>query len=170
MINESTLHKIKPSQLINFKTFALHALIAAAMIYFLLLDGFDIPNRNAFNGHLNIITFTVITCLTLSSLYAYLTIKTTLYTITDHRIIKSFGLFNKETIDCVLYRVREVQLFEPFIYRLFKIGNVQLISSQHEARVIHLIAIKNAGQIKEELRTLIEQRRAERGINELDTY
>ena len=170
MLNETVLHEIKPSQLINFRTFAFSFFIFTAVAYLFTLKNYNEINGTHFSGHLDSLLLIVAIFSMLNGLYAYLTIKTTIYTITDHRIIKSFGLFNKETIDCVLYRVREVQLFEPFVYRLFRIGNVQLISSQHEARVIHLIAIKNASRIKEELGTLIELRRADRGINELDTY
>jgi len=105
----------------------------------------------------------------LYALYRYLDTNADSYTLTSQRIIRRVGLFNRTTFEIELYRVKDVHLFEPLQLRLFGLGTIHLISSQRSSPLFELKAIKNAAELREQLRHLVETRRNEKGVGEYDT-
>ena len=103
------------------------------------------------------------------ALYQYLVVNAASYTLTNQRIIRKIGLMNRTTFEVELYRVKDVHLFEPLQLRMFGLGTIHLISSQRSSPVFELTAVKNAAELREELRHLVERRRNEKGVGEYDT-
>ena len=144
------------SQLLNFRQYAVVVIVIIACILlaahfannFLLLPGLIA----LFYG-----------------LYRFFIIRSASYTLTNQRIIRRSGVFNRTTFEIELYRVKDVHLYEPLQLRLFRLGTISLISSQRSTQIFELTAIKDATAIREQLRHLVERRRNEKGVGEYDT-
>jgi len=144
------------SQLLNFKHYIIVVLLIAASIW---------ATTYFSNNYLLVAGFLALAY----GLYKYLALQSARYTITNQRIIRRFGLFNRATFEIELYRVKDVHLYEPLQLRLFRLGTISLISSQRSTQLFELTAIKNAAAIREQLRHLVERRRNEKGVGEYDT-
>lgn len=92
------------------------------------------------------------------------------YEVTSERIKVIKGLFSKRTDELELYRVKDTSLIEPFIYRMFGVGNISIVTNDATTPALELRAIKNAKDIREKLRASIEECRARKrtGLVELE--
>jgi len=102
----------------------------------------------------------------LLALYYYLDIITTVFIITNERIMIRTGVFTRSTISVELYRIKEVELVEPFLYRLFNLGNIQIVTFRR-SRQLWLRGINAPNDTLEGLRSLIEINKMKRGIREV---
>jgi uncharacterized membrane protein YdbT with pleckstrin-like domain len=82
--------------------------------------------------------------------------------ITNQRMIISEGVFSRRTEEVELYRVRDVGVVEPFLYRLVGIGNVIIKSTDKTDPDMVLKGFSNAHQIKDLIRTNAEYYRQNR--------
>lgn len=153
---EQIVWKGSSSQLLNFKHYALTLIIVAASIWATL------------HFEHNYILLAALLAAGYA-LYQYLIVNSAGYTLTNQRIIRRYGLFNRTTFEIELYRVKDVHLYEPLQLRMFGLGTISLISSQRSTQIFELTAIKNATEIREQLRHLVEKRRNEKGVGEYDT-
>ncbi len=92
------------------------------------------------------------------------------YEITNERIKVIKGIFSKRTDELELYRVKDTALIEPFFYRMFSVGNISIITGDDTTPQLEIKALKNAKEIREQLRTSIEECRSRKraGIMELE--
>lgn len=101
----------------------------------------------------------------------WLIVKNHRYKVTTERIFYTTGIFSKKTEALELYRVRDVDMYEPFWQRLFKLGNVALTTSDKTAMNFLLKAVPNPGELMNSIRKNVEQRRdvkRVRGVEFLD--
>lgn len=105
----------------------------------------------------------------LYALYHFAVLHSASYTLTNQRIIRRMGVLNRTTFEIELYRVKDVHLYEPIQLRMFGLGTISLISSQRSTQIFEITAVKNATDIREQLRHLVERRRNEKGVGEYDT-
>lgn len=153
---EQIVWKGSSSQLLNFKHFGIAIIIIIVVIWASL------------QFQVTAILLVAVPAL-LYALYHYLVVNAASYTLTNQRIIRRIGLFNRTTFEVELYRVKDVHLFEPLQLRMFGLGTIHLISSQRSTPVFELKAVKNAAELREQLRHLVEHRRNEKGVGEYDT-
>jgi membrane protein YdbS with pleckstrin-like domain len=153
---EQMVWKGSSSQLLNSGHFAIAIIVITASVWASL------------HFENNYILFAALAA-TLYGLYKFLVVNAESYTITNQRIIYREGLLNRTTSEIELYRVKDVHLKEPLQLRVFGLGNISLISSQRAAQIFELKAIRNAVEIREQLRHLVEKRRNEKGVGEYDT-
>ncbi len=153
---EQIVWKGQSSQLLNFKHFAIAVVLIAASIW--LAVKFD-------NNYILLLALAAV----LYALYQFLVVNAASYTLTNQRIVRRYGLFNRTTFEIELYRVKDVHLYEPLQLRMFGLGTISLISSQRSTQIFELTAITNAAEIREQLRHLVERRRNEKGVGEYDT-
>ena len=92
------------------------------------------------------------------------------YEITSERIKITKGLLSKRTDELELYRVKDTSLIEPFVYRMFSVGNISIISNDASTPALELRAVRNAKDVREQLRASIEECRTRKraGIVELE--
>jgi uncharacterized membrane protein YdbT with pleckstrin-like domain len=92
------------------------------------------------------------------------------YEITSERIKVIKGILGKRTDELELYRVKDTSLIEPFVYRMFGVGNISVITNDATTPALELRAIKNAKDVREKLRASIEECRARKrtGLVELE--
>jgi uncharacterized membrane protein YdbT with pleckstrin-like domain len=100
----------------------------------------------------------------------YVALKFISYEITSERIKTIRGILSKRTDELELYRVKDTSLIEPFIYRMFGVGNISIITGDDTSPQLELKAIKNAKEIREQLRASVEEcrNRKRAGIVELE--
>lgn len=153
---EQIVWKGASSQLVNFKHYVIAILVAAASIWASLAFA------------ITLLSVPVLLAV-LYALYHYLVVNVATYTLTNQRIIRRYGLMNRTTFEIELYRVKDVHLFEPLQLRLFGLGTIHLMSSQKSTPVFEITAVKNAANLREQLRHLVETRRNEKGVGEYDT-
>jgi uncharacterized membrane protein YdbT with pleckstrin-like domain len=82
--------------------------------------------------------------------------------ITNQRMIISEGVFTRRTEEVELYRVRDVGVIEPFLYRILGIGNVIIKSTDKTDPDIILKGFANAHEIKDLIRSNAEYYRQNR--------
>ncbi|QKX07723.1 PH domain-containing protein (plasmid) [Aquimarina sp. TRL1] len=101
--------------------------------------------------------------------WSTLSIKYTVYVLTNERIVKQHGILDRHIYEIELYRVKDVHLHKPFFLRIFRFGNIQLITSQKSTENFILPGIKDSNALREQIRKMVEERRLERGVREFDT-
>ena len=146
-MSERTLWKNSPSQIVNFKVY-----LVCGLLFFIL------------------IAISVPLCL-LSLGYAawkYYDIKCRTYELTSERIITTHGIFSSTTDELELYRVKDYRLVQPFYLRSLGLSNIQLETSDRTDPVIEIPAVTNGREKLRQIRELVEQRRREAGVREVD--
>lgn len=152
---ESAIWTGRSSQILNLQVFALYGAVAIGSLVL----------ANYYSGYISIVAGLCI----LRMLYSWFYINTATYTLTNQRIIRKEGVFNRTTFEIELYRVKDVLLLEPFFFRLFSLGNIRLVSSQKTTHNLVLNAIHKPTELREQIRKLVETRRTEKGVGEFDT-
>ncbi|MEY2801205.1 MAG: hypothetical protein RL513_789 [Pseudomonadota bacterium] len=97
-------------------------------------------------------------------LWRYLVVKNQVYELTSERLKMHSGVFNKKTSELELYRVTDTQFEQPFWLRLVGLGHVRIISSDKTSPNVTLAAVPGAQALREQMRELIEARRAARRV------
>jgi uncharacterized membrane protein YdbT with pleckstrin-like domain len=91
--------------------------------------------------------------------YKWLKVHFNKYKITTERIFFTTGIFSKKTEALELYRVKDIDVYEPFWQRLFKLGNIDLSSSDETTPKFTLLAVPNPSNLQNEIRRNVEIRR-----------
>lgn len=90
------------------------------------------------------------------------------YEITSERIIHQQGVFKVTVDDVELYRVKDIRIEQPFVYRMLGLSNLIVVSSDRTRPSLTIPAIKNGLQVREQLRKAVEKRRDEKRAREMD--
>lgn len=145
------------SQVLNFGVFISMFLISAIIIVLSLMF-FPIA--------------AVLTVIPLAYMFIqWLKVKNHRYKVTTERIFYTTGIFSKKTEAMELYRIRDVDMYEPFWQRLFKLGNVSITSSDKTAENFMLKAVPRPSELMNNIRKHVEIRRdikKVRGVEFLD--
>ena len=83
-------------------------------------------------------------------------IKASYYELTNERIRLRRGIFTKRTDELELYRVKDATVVEPFLYRLFGVGNIEVTTTDASTPALNLKAIRGASSLRESLRQSVE--------------
>jgi hypothetical protein len=67
-----------------------------------------------------------------------------------------------------LYRVRDYRLEQPFLLRLFSLSILTLTTSDKTHPIVVLRAIPRGEELREQMRTYVEEARMRRGVREID--
>jgi uncharacterized membrane protein YdbT with pleckstrin-like domain len=102
------------------------------------------------------------------AIFKHIALKRTKITLTSQRITIRTGIFNIETEEIELYRVKDWAFREPLMQRLLGFGEVTVVSSDRTAPEITYRWLKDAQGLKEHLRAAVEAARQRRGVRELD--
>jgi len=86
-------------------------------------------------------------------LISLIKLRSTLYTITNQRVMIESGILSKTVSEIDLRYVDDTQFFQPVIYRMLGIGNVTIVSSDKTTPVCVLRAVPDPRRIRELIRT-----------------
>ena len=100
--------------------------------------------------------------------WRYLVVRSTEYTITPERLINTFGVLDRSQEEIELYRVKDYEISQPFIYRIFGIANIRLISSDKTMPEFIIRGIENPEYVQSLLREHVEAMRTCKGVREID--
>lgn len=84
---------------------------------------------------------------------ALMRIRSTLYTITNQRILIEHGILSKALNEIDLRTIDDTQFYQSLIARILGIGNVTLISTDKEEPVLVLHNIPDPRNLRETIRT-----------------
>ena len=104
----------------------------------------------------------------IAALVQFLKVRTTRIDVTSERITTTVGIFSRRKWDMELYRVKDTMLHEPFLLRLVRRANIQIISSDRSSPSITLPALPNAEWLRQQIRGNVERLRLKRGVREMD--
>ncbi|MEY2484985.1 MAG: hypothetical protein QOH39_633 [Verrucomicrobiota bacterium] len=102
------------------------------------------------------------------ALARYLQIKNKVYELTTERLKISEGVFSKMTDTLELYRVKDLETRQPFLYRLAGIENVQLNTSDASTPFVFIDAVPCAVALGDKIRNQVEIIRQQKGVREVD--
>ena len=102
------------------------------------------------------------------ALARYLQTKCKVYELTTERLKITEGVFSKVTDTLELYRVKDIETRQPFLYRMFGVENVQLNTSDASSPFIFLEAIPSGVGLADKIRNQVEAIRAQKGVREID--
>ena len=85
--------------------------------------------------------------------YSLMILRSTLYTITNQRVMIERGLLSKALSEINLRYVDDTQFFQGIVDRILGIGNVTIISSDKSTPTYVLMGVKNPRAIREMIRS-----------------
>jgi membrane protein YdbS with pleckstrin-like domain len=98
----------------------------------------------------------------------YLQTKCRIYELTTERLKTTEGVFSKVTDTLELYRVKDIETRQPFLYRLCGIENVQLNTSDTSSPFVLAEAIPHQVGLADKIRNQVETIRQQKGVREID--
>ncbi len=104
----------------------------------------------------------------LLAMIAYLKTKATKYVVTNQRIKILSGLMGRDIEEVELYRVKDSSLSRSIFDKIRGTGSVILHTSDRTTPVVWIRCIPNAVPLREQIRTLVEERREAKGVREVD--
>ncbi len=102
------------------------------------------------------------------ALSRYLQTKNKIYELTTERLKITEGIFSKVTDTLELYRVKDLETGQPFLYRLAGVENVQLNTSDISSPFIFIEAITRTVGLADKIRNQVEIIRQQKGVREID--
>ena len=102
------------------------------------------------------------------ALARYLKTKNKVYELTTERLKTTQGVFSKVTDTLELYRVKDLEMRQPFLYRFVGIENIQVNTSDVSSPFILIEAIPSAVTLADKIRNQVETIRAQKGVREID--
>jgi uncharacterized membrane protein YdbT with pleckstrin-like domain len=165
MADERIIFKGNPSVVAIFGTLVLSVILFVVLSAGLIYYWKEFPQ-----GTLRHVLFWVPLIPLLVFLCKWIALSFTAYEITSERVKVIKGILSKRTDELELYRVKDTSLVEPFIYRMFSAGNIVIVTGDATTPQFELKAIKNAKEVREQLRASIEECRTRKraGIVELE--
>lgn len=155
MPEETTLWKGCTSQLVHFWVYLLWVVVAVGICIAALL--LVIP-----------LLFIALLLPVIGLLARYIITRSTVYELTTQRLRKTSGIFNKKLDELELYRVKDSTLEQPFVLRLFGLGNVMVVSSDATMPEVCINGIADAFSVREKLRVAVEGERDRKRVREVD--
>jgi len=102
------------------------------------------------------------------ALSRYLQTKSKTYELTNERLKITEGVFSKTTDTLELYRVKDLETRQPFLYRMVRVENVQLNTSDSSSPSVFIEAVPSAVMLADKIRNEVEAIRAQKGVREID--
>jgi len=88
------------------------------------------------------------------------------YGITSERLRVTTGFLSKHVYELELYRVLETSLHQPFLLRLFRLANLEVMLEDADRPPIVIRAVPDAALLRERLRDCVETMRDRKHIHE----
>jgi uncharacterized membrane protein YdbT with pleckstrin-like domain len=98
----------------------------------------------------------------------WLRVKNRVYLLTSERLLITSGIFSKTTETLELYRVRDLQVLQPFFQRLFGLQTLRLITSDSSTPEVVLDYLPVSFGLADKFREHIEKCRMQKRVREVD--
>lgn len=154
---EETIWKGTSSQWKNFNVYALTVIVAGVC-------GWLHWGRLQWSWWI----FLAVAPLVVWSFSRWLVVKTTVYTLTNERLVTSHGILTKVTDTLELYRVRDLQIVQPLFLRILGLQNVHVYATDATTASMLLGYLPTADNLGERLRKSVEECRAAKRVRAMD--
>src|ERR1700737_749682 len=161
---EETVWRGSVSQWKNFGFFVLQVLLAAAIVILFVIVRRQSSEVSNFAPYILILLAVPI----FIAGKRYLQTKCRVYELTNERLKMSEGVFSKLIDTPELYRVKDIETRQPFLYRLCGIENVQLNTSDTSSPFVLIEAISHHVGLGDQIRNQVETIRQQKGVREID--
>jgi membrane protein YdbS with pleckstrin-like domain len=161
---EETVWRGSVSQWKNFGFFVLQLLLAAAIVVIFVMVRRQSSEVSNFAPYILILLAVPI----FIAGKRYLQTKCKIYELTSERLKMREGVFSKVTDTLELYRVKDIETRQPFVYRLCGIENVQLNTSDTSSPFVLIEAIPHHVGLGDKIRNQVEIIRQQKGVREID--
>jgi membrane protein YdbS with pleckstrin-like domain len=161
---EETVWRGNVSQWKNFGFFVLQVLFVAAIVIIFVFMRRSPPEIRNFAPYILILLAVPI----FIAGKRYLQTKCKIYELTSERLKMREGVFSKVTDTLELYRVKDIETRQPFVYRLSGIENVQLNTSDTSSPFVLIEAIPHHVGLGDKIRNQVEIIRQQKGVREID--
>lgn len=101
--------------------------------------------------------------------WKWLSTRMTITEITNQRLIKRTGVLNRQIDEVELYRIKDYRLDRPLSLRIFGLSNISLVTSDELNPTVTIRAVRDGEALRNTIRSLVEKRREEKGVREIDT-
>ena len=91
-----------------------------------------------------------------------LPISFTTYSVSEDRLFRETGFFNRQYEEVLLYRVRDISMSRSFGQILLGVGTITVNSSDKSASKLEIINVKAPKEVKELIHELVEDCKARR--------
>jgi uncharacterized membrane protein YdbT with pleckstrin-like domain len=98
----------------------------------------------------------------------YLQTKNHVFELTNERLKITEGIFSKVTETLELYRVKDIEVLQPFWYRILGLENIKVNTSDLSSPVIFLEGIPQSVGLADKLRNEVETIRMQKKVREID--
>jgi membrane protein YdbS with pleckstrin-like domain len=102
------------------------------------------------------------------ALKRYLQTKNKIYELTTERLKITQGIFSRVTDTLELYRVKDIETQQPFLYRMVHVENVCLNTSDVSSPTLFIEAISSTIGLADQIRNQVERIRTQKGVREID--
>jgi uncharacterized membrane protein YdbT with pleckstrin-like domain len=102
------------------------------------------------------------------ALARYLQTKCKVYELTTERLKITEGVFSKVTETLELYRVKDIETRQPFLYRLVGVENIHINTSDLTTPFVFVEAIPKSVGFADKLRNNVEIIRQQKRVREID--
>ena len=162
---ETTIWRGRSSQWKNLGPYVLYAVLAGAVVGIMAIIG-----QVATLEIRKVIPFTLLVLVVpiFMALSRYLQTKSKTYELTNERLKITEGVFSKTTDTLELYRVKDLETRQPFLYRMVRVENVQLNTSDSSSPSVFIEAVPSAVMLADKIRNEVEAIRALKGVREID--
>ena len=100
--------------------------------------------------------------------FRWWTNRTTVYELTSQRLRITSGILNRKLEELELYRVKDYAMEQPFLLRMLGLGNLTLATSDASTPSVAIRAIAGVQEVREKLRTAVQNERDRKRVRELD--
>ena len=102
------------------------------------------------------------------ALARYLQTKCKIFELTTQRFKITSGVFSKVTETLELYRVKDIEMRQPFLSRLVGVENVQMTTSDTSSPFVLIEAVPSSIGLADKLRNQVEIIRQQKRVREID--
>jgi uncharacterized membrane protein YdbT with pleckstrin-like domain len=102
------------------------------------------------------------------ALSRYLQTKNNVFELTSERLKITEGVFSKVTETLELYRVKDIEVLQPFFSRMLGVENIKINTSDPSSPVILVEAVPKSVGLADKLRNQVEIIRVQKKVREID--
>ena len=102
------------------------------------------------------------------AIWRWLDVKSRVFRLTSERLLIESGVLNKTTETLELYRVRDLQVSQPFLLRLFGLQNLTLLTSDTSTPQIVVDYVPAGLGLADKFREQVEACRQKKRVREID--
>jgi uncharacterized membrane protein YdbT with pleckstrin-like domain len=161
---EETLWRGSSSQWTNLGRYLLATLVAVVVVVIFLFAAAISSDLGRFRPFLLLLLAVPI----FMALKPYLQTKSRVYELTTERLKTTEGIFSKVTETLELYRVKDIEMRQPFLHRLVGVENVQLNTSDATTPLVVIEAVPSGVGLADKVRNAVEAVRMQKRVREID--